>query len=292
MTNPKNNIVILLSKPVSWFRMINIIIVIFGIIYLVDIIYKEIEEDFKNQKKQYDKKIKSVSELIENKYGQFSDFIENDKIKTHLNIIVNQIPMLVGFTLHDYQICLKNKNYELNFELYMAVAHNEFDINAIINKNYSIDKKIFNKITALINEYEMRVYDKQQKIEESTSEIIELLELNGLSSNPLYKRIELILLSKYKQMIDPGTIIIDNFDDQKRTGIIGPIVLKEEYFYNYNKDKESKLGRAYMSFNMDFNGQKKIATLILNIDDYSMEYIKEEIEKAFQMLKYYNYDII
>ncbi len=69
-------------------------------------------------------------------------------------------------------------------------------------------------------------------------------------------------------------------------------MLDGDYFYKYLKDKDSKLGRAYISFNINVNGEVKIATMILNIDDYSMDYIYSEVDKVYEALTSKNYFII
>lgn len=291
-TNPNIPFVKFMSGNVTYFQIIYFVYILSVFLIIASYIINEKENEIQAIKNRYDREVSTMSGLVEAKYGQFSNFIEYERVKDDLGVIVSQIPLIIGFTLHDYSLRLKSDNYEICMQCDISIAQEGYDINTIVKKYYNIKKKIMNMVNELVKEYENRNYERLESIEKSTNNLIEEMEKTD-SNNPVYERIELIFLAKYKKLKDKSEFIsINDYDHKKRTGILGTFLLQDEYFYNYNKDKDSKLGRAYMSFNLNVGGKNKIATMILNVDDYPMHYIKNEINQAYEMLKEKGYDIL
>lgn len=290
--SPDNWYVKFMSMPRKPITLINFIffLTIMGII--LENIHNETEKDNQNIISNYKTEISSFSDIIEAKYGEFSKHIKKDKLKNDIKMIINEKPILIGFTLHDYSFKLENDKYIIKVLCDLAIAQEGYDINNIVQKYYSIDKEIMNKINSLLIDYEYPIDDKLCRVETKTQEILELIQRKGYMDTPIYNRIELILLTKLEQLDSNIAIINNDLEDSKRTGILGSLILKDEYFYSYGKNKENKRNRAYMSFNLKVGDSKKIGTMILNMDDYPSKYIFKEIDGIYTMINSLGYDII
>lgn len=226
--------------------------------------------------KEKDKQIVNNIGLIEAKYGEFSEFIKDDKYKKIISKVVNKFTYVEAIYIHNFYIYIRNNNVVIKVLHKIGTQNEDINVNTIMQQYFHIDKQIFTNYRDICKDYSI--------LNEDSTEHLRIFELNCLkfiktlmnNMTPENKRIITLVFDKLTKVFktdEYDDIHID--EDVFRTGILGSILSNEDYLYDYEKENHSKPNRSYITFNDIIDDEGATVTLVINTN--SVEKIDKEI---------------
>lgn len=277
------NKTILLLIIILW-----LIIAIMHTIYEADLNNKK-EENIKLQEiiKEKNNQLNQSGGIILNKYGEFARFNKINRFDEILKSFVENNIGVDAVQIYRYSSKINGKTMKIRLNYEQGFAYEDVDINGLLQAYYTIDVGCFDKInnivdlwSNLINNDNISAFEYEaleEKLFKNAEDLLTYLigELNAICSisdiqeyHYTYYRILILLINIIaKEKTFSGVLeneIIEQYLIQgKRTGILGAVLLKDNYIFKH-VGKSSKNGRIYMSFPIKLYDEKYVVLISIS----------------------------
>ncbi len=234
---------------------------------------KEKDNTIKEQRLQ----LKDEMYMIAGKYGDFSNFIKQEKVTDFLGKIVNNFTYIEAIQVHSFNMMVDDESIVFKLIYDNSYAKEGVSINNINQQYYKVNKYIYTNFKRTIDYYKIYLDSFDKEIASSivdhavdilidisddyTSEHRRIFDIllsiiEDLNPDENIEGINDLSIQEYEQEGDDSSpeIIIENYDeiiDFKRTGILGSILMNADYMYEYEKINNSKMHRKYFHFMMN-----------------------------------------
>lgn len=306
-------------------RVLLVIIIAWLIIAIMHTIY---ESDLNNKKEKIIKLKESIKEknnqlnqsggIILNKYGEFAAFNKLNRFEEVLKGFVDNNIGVECAQMYRYSSKISNEIMKIKLSYQQGYAYEDVDINVILQTYFSMDIKVYKRMSSIISlwgifnndndlsEVELECLEERlfKEIESLLTELIK--ELRSLDSKQVikdyhfsYYRIVVLLINLIADEIGNGREvknILKTDDDErkniaqqieefligaKRTGILGGVLLEDTYVFRHTR-KNSKSGRVYITFPVSI--YKENYVVLIAISSNFLDQIKNW-DKLFGNLK-------
>ena len=261
----------------------------------VEIKEKESEIDKKNAIiNEKDKQIGKGALLLENKYGELAEFVNNKQYKKVLGLLIKRFPYIESIQVHNYVSIPREDVILFKVENFLTSNKEGININVLDQQYYEFERKYFIEYRNIINHYSNQIdnnkalnnctinnnYLNQIKdiIDDINDKIINFID-GIIADNSASKYNNIILINDLIKLLielnpeyastfnTPNTMeykgIKIDLKKVNRTGIISSIIRSSDTIYAYNKLDNTKSHRVYFTFLDIIELENKSVTFIL-----------------------------
>lgn len=276
-------------------KTILLLIIIFWLI--IAIMHTIYESDLNNTKEEIIKLKESIKEknnqlnqssgIILNKYGEFARFNKINRFDEILKSFVENNIGVDAVQIYKYSSKINGKTMKIRLNYEQGFAYEDVDINGLLQAYYTIDVECFDKINNIVDLWSNLINDDninaleyealEGKLLKDSEDLLTYLveELNAIYSvsyiqeyHYTYYRILILLINiiaeeKTFSGVLKNEIIEQHLIQGKRTGILGAVLLKDNYIFKHIGNS-SKNGRMYMSFPIKLYNEKYVVLISIS----------------------------
>lgn len=263
-----------------------LILVCWGIFSFLKLSYDEklIEIQKKdNEIESLHEQIKHSSGIIEARYGEFANIINEQNIYSILEKSINKFPILEAAHLYNYTFQKVKTSIEIKINFFIGCEQELVRINVIKQQYYNIEKNIFLKFLKINRRLNDTKFDAVKEMT-TLKDDIDKSHMDKTMKEKLTEIIIVLLLKKLGRR-DSGLAERNNEAAPKiKNAMVTPIILNEGYIYQYAGDDINKSGRMYFSSQINLDNDY-ILTLVLDGSDFKFDEIEEYFKNVTKYIK-------
>lgn len=280
--------------------------------------------ELENIIKEKERQIEYNSGIIMSKYSELSKFNKIQRFNSILKILVDNSPYIQTAQLYSVsQKLVKDLNIEYKINCITGYAYEGITINSMLQNYYTIPLDIYNRFEEIISlSYEFDTFETNSndvlesifdKLEEKTLNLSQEIKdriqnyldgsQNMVDGNQIADlfRVLLVIVNTVLPGEKKDACVInieheENVLKLKRTGILGSILLKNNYLFKHT-GSSTKNGRTYFSYYFEIYGEQHIILLSiplinnLNSDEDLVYNIFEEVINELDKLIEYEFKL-
>lgn len=236
-----------------------------------------------NEIESLHEQIKHNSGIIEARYGEFANKINEQNIYDILEKSINKFPILEAAHLYNYTFQKVKSSIEVKINFFIGCEQERVRINVIKQQYYNIEKNIFLKFLKI----NRRLSDTRFDAVKEMTKLKDDIDNSDMDKTMKEKLIEILILLLLKKMGRRNSGLAEKDKEAApkiKNAMVTPIILNEGYIYQYSGDDINKSGRMYFSTQINLDNDY-ILTLVLDGSDFKFDEIEEYFKNVTKYIK-------